>query len=77
MPATSVAFTWCQVPVIYVLDDSQDASVKILMDSGEQDTLPALELPVALSGELFRRSGRIRQLTVTMPGSLLFSEPAN
>jgi hypothetical protein len=65
------------VPIVYVLDDSQDASIRILMDSGEQDTLSALELPVALSGELFRRSGRVRQLTVTLPGSLLFGETVN
>ena len=30
-------------------------------------TLPQLSLPAALSAELFRRSGRIRQVSVDLP----------
>jgi hypothetical protein len=77
LPAMSIAFTWCQVPIVYLLDDSQDASLRILMESGEQETLSTLELPAALSRELFRRSGRVRQLIVTLPSTLLLSDPMN
>jgi hypothetical protein len=74
VPAGALAFTWCQVPILYQLDDDAEACVALARDDGTEQTLPRLELPAADSDELFRRSGRIRQLTVTIGTDRLFTE---
>ena len=66
VPRHGLAFTWCQVPVIYRLDDDAGPSVVITRDDGREELLGELVLDAAASAELFRRSGRIRQLTVTL-----------
>ena len=74
VPAAGLAFTWCQVPVIYRLDDVAEPTLTVLRDNGEEQVLTQLALPAAESAELFQRSGRIRQLNVTFGRSLLFAE---
>ena len=78
VPANSIAFTWCQVPVVYELTDSDAAELTItLNDDGEEQPRDGV-LPDALAAELFMRSGRVRRLQVRVPRSSLFSEsPAN
>ncbi|MBT8423102.1 MAG: hypothetical protein KJP03_08310, partial [Gammaproteobacteria bacterium] len=72
VPPRGLAFTWCQVPVIYQLSDT-NGSIVITRDDGTEDTVDQLELPAAISAELFRRSGRIRKLTVSLSADSLFS----
>jgi hypothetical protein len=74
VPAAGLAFTWCQVPVIYRLDDAVEPTMTILLDDGAEQVLTQLALPAAESAELFQRSGRIRQLNVTFGKQLLFIE---
>ena len=74
IPANALAFTWCQVPVIYKLGKASDSAVSVLLDNGESLACSDLALPVPESSELFRRSGRIRQLTVTIQPDDLFNE---
>jgi hypothetical protein len=74
VPAGALAFTWCQVPIVYRLDDDAGATVAIARDDGTELTLPRLELPADESNELFRRSGEIRQITVTFGTDRLFAE---
>jgi hypothetical protein len=74
VPKSGLAFTWCQVPFVYRLDDSSGASVTLVMDDGSQQTLGELVLPARLSSELFLRSGRIRQIEVVLERSRLFAE---
>ena len=73
IPASGLAFTWCQVPLVYRLDDAAQPAVTVHFDKGESRTLSSLELPADLAGELFRRSGRIRQLELVMTRSQLFA----
>ena len=73
VPADGLAFTWCQVPVVYELHDDTNPSLTLLRDDGEKQTLAQLALPAAQSSELFQRSGQIRQLTVTFGANLLFA----
>jgi len=74
VPADGLAFTWCQVPVVYALDSDTDPSLSMTLDDGKVQTMAHLALPAAESSELFRRSGRIRQLTVTFGADQLFGE---
>lgn len=74
VPVAGLAFTWCQVPVIYQLDDEAEPSLTITLESGEQQTLPHLSLPSSESAELFQRSGRIRQLKLVFSTALLFTD---
>jgi hypothetical protein len=73
VPAGGLAFTWCQVPLVYHLDDSATATVSIHWDNGEHQTLPALALPAELAEHVFRRNGRIRQVDLVLTSELLYS----
>ena len=74
VPAAGLAFTWCQVPLIYELSDEADARLSVTWDDGAKQTLTELVLPPEMSAELFRRSGRIRQLNLNMRSNMLFAE---
>ena len=74
VPAAGLAFTWCQVPVIYQLDDNTKPAVTATFDDGDTRVYDEPSLPAAESSELFRRSGRIRQLIVTISPNDLFTE---
>jgi hypothetical protein len=69
IPAHSLAFTWCQVPVIYHLDDSADPTLTISRDDGSSETLQELALSADDSSALFERNGRIRKLSITIRNS--------
>jgi hypothetical protein len=71
--AGGLAFTWCQVPIVYELVDDPP-SVTVTWDTGESQTLAQLALPADASANLFQRNGRIRQLTVRFGKNLLFVE---
>ncbi|NNL06267.1 MAG: hypothetical protein HKO86_00975, partial [Gammaproteobacteria bacterium] len=74
VPAHGLAFSWCQVPVLYLLNDDVQPALNITWDDGKQEVLTQLELTAEESAELFKRSGRIRQLTVVLTTAQLFSE---
>ena len=72
IPVDALAFTWCQVPFVYSLSEASDPCVVIHRDDGSTDTLTTLELGKEDSESLFRRSGNIRQLDVSInPATLL------
>jgi hypothetical protein len=73
VPARGLAFTWCQVPVVYRLVDGGVPAMTVLHQDGSSQSLAALSLPADLSAEIFRRSGRIRRLSLDLPRELLFS----
>ncbi len=72
VPAMALAFTWCQVPIIYQLNDAVAPSLLVTYNNGEQQTLSQLGLPAKESSELFLRSGEIQQLTLTISSEDLF-----
>ena len=74
VPARGLAFTWCQVPVIFSLDDSVEPALTVTRDDGSQQTFDELALPAEDSRALFERTGDIRQLTVTFNRDRLFAE---
>ena len=70
VPVSGLAFTWCQVPVVYRLRDGLPA-LTITWKDGSTQVLPALSLPAEPSSELFRRSGQVRQISVEFPAQAL------
>ena len=74
LPPSSLAFTWCQVPIVYVLDDKREAGLLVTFDDGTESTHASLSLPADLSAEVFKRSGRIRKITVTFAADRLFGD---
>jgi hypothetical protein len=74
VPSAGLAFTWCQVPVVYTLDDNTPVALVITDKDGAEQTLPTLELPAIDAAELFQRSGEIRKLTMNLHSNMLFAE---
>jgi hypothetical protein len=74
VPAAGLGFTWCQVPVIYRLDDGAQPSLTITDADGSQRTQDALALSAEDSRAIFERSGRIRALHVTLNSDDLFAD---
>jgi hypothetical protein len=73
VPARGLAFTWCQVPVVYRLSDDAEPGMVITLSDGEQHSAAGMSLPAEMSSELFRRSGRIRQLELSFPARMLLA----
>ncbi|MDH3846373.1 MAG: hypothetical protein OEV05_01165 [Gammaproteobacteria bacterium] len=74
LPAPALAFTWCQVPVIYRLDETASPALTLTYHDGMTQTLPSLSLSESMSSELFMRSGHISQITVTIRPENLLSD---
>jgi hypothetical protein len=70
VPVSGLAFTWCQVPIVYRLRDGLPA-LTITWKDGSTQVLPVLSLPSETSSELFRRSGEVRQILVEFPAQAL------
>jgi hypothetical protein len=56
---------------VYRLVDGRPPAVTAVLEDGSSRTLAALSLPAELSEELFRRSGRVRSLSLDLPRDLL------
>jgi hypothetical protein len=74
VPKSGLAFTWCQVPIVYRLDDSAEPAVTVTLNDGSRVTPIGLTLPTGLSAELFLRSGRIRRVELVATRSQLFPD---
>ena len=73
LPKGALAFTWCQVPVMYRLDESGAPVLRVVYDDGSEQLLDQASLPAQESAELFGRSGRIRRLELSFPRAWLFA----
>jgi len=65
--AGSLAFTYCQVPICYVLADQ--AGIEIEGSDGRKEVLPSNSLSPEISASIFARCGRIARLLVRVPGA--------
>ena len=72
VPGSALAFTWCQVPVVYRLVDQRTVSMILTCRDGTTESQTSSSVSAAASSELFRRSGAIRKLAVSLPPSALF-----
>lgn len=74
IPIDGIGFTWCQVPIVYQLIEDGEPSISLTLDSGQVAHFDTLSLPPEESAELFLRSGRIRQVVVTLHIDTLFQD---
>jgi hypothetical protein len=71
VPARGLAFTWCQVPVVYRIAGEDAPALTIVEHDGSTRTLASSSLPEELSSELFRRTGRVRGIFLDLPVAML------
>lgn len=64
VPKQSLFFSICQVPVLYQVDEKEELEIRY--HSGESETQKSLGLSPETSDLLFRRTGSIRQIIVTL-----------
>jgi hypothetical protein len=72
VPVFGLAFTWCQVPIVYCINDELPPGIRVSWVDGKQQDLQELSLTEAMSAELFSRSNSIRQITLALNSDLLF-----
>ena len=63
LPADSLAYTLCQVPVVHLRGDSP--SVELTLADGRTQRFDGLELDLEWSRKIFRRSNDVVRMTVT------------
>ncbi len=73
LPNQSLAFTWCQVPIVYVLEGKENPEISVSLRDNTQQTIPGSILPPKLSSKIFRRSGQISSITVPISRKLLLN----
>ncbi len=66
VPAKGLAFTWCQVPIVYRLDESTEPGMTVVREDGEQQSLPGLALPAEAARHLFARNGGVRRIELVL-----------
>ncbi|MEW6998671.1 hypothetical protein AADZ86_13370 [Colwelliaceae bacterium BS250] len=69
----SLAFTWCQIPIVYVIDDNVKPTLTVTLDDGAQQDMSDLSLTKLYSSELFNKTGRVKQLTLIVNRELLLN----
>jgi hypothetical protein len=67
LPTGSLAFTLCQVPVVYAV--GREAQVQVTLADGTTTEDRGDGLAASLGAEIFARSGLVRQVQVTIPES--------
>jgi len=72
VPASGLAFTWCQVPIVYVIDLEAADRVTLTLDDGSRVAMPAAEVDADYSSEIFRRSGKVRRIDLRLRRESLF-----
>ncbi|HBZ40031.1 MAG TPA: hypothetical protein DEO59_16740, partial [Balneola sp.] len=64
LPENTLAFTCCQVPVIYRISDKSGLDVEL--SDGSSKSFETPELDENLASEVFERSGRVKKITVSI-----------
>ncbi len=73
LPEKALAFTYCQVPITYLLVQEKEAQVIVTLNNNESITLPTMALNRELSRHVFDRSGLVKEITVSVPSTLLMA----
>jgi len=69
LSANSLAFTYCQVPVIYEL--ANDNSIEIFTNNNSSGTLNSLVVDEQTSDKIFKRTGEVTLIKVSIEQSIL------
>jgi hypothetical protein len=74
VPAGALAYTWCQVPVVYRLAEAGRPSTTLVLQDGSTQSLSHAAVPADFAREIFRRSGRVRKVVVDLPPDALLGD---
>ncbi|MCC5793294.1 MAG: hypothetical protein JJT85_00985 [Chromatiales bacterium] len=69
----TLAFSWCQLPVIYGIGKARHPSLTLVLRDGSERRLPRNWLEHDESAEVFKRTGAIRRIELVFPEHSLFS----
>ncbi len=64
LPAGSLAFTYCQVPVVYTFGNSE--KIQVHYSNGNKSDFDGLTLDTATSASVFSRSGEVTRIDVAL-----------
>ena len=70
----SLAFTWCQVPIVYHIHDDEQSSIRVTRADGQMNDYQILELSKQDSTTLFNRSGLIQRVDISISSKELFGD---
>ncbi len=65
LPAGSLAFTFCQTPIVYV--QGEEAQIEVLNRDGRSRTMPGTHLDATTTQHILNRDARIQQVRVIIP----------
>ena len=72
VPENGLAFTWCQLPLVYRICESQAPALTVTLATGDSLSLTDLRLPADLAEAVFTRNGFIEKLELTITSEQLF-----
>jgi hypothetical protein len=70
VPQAALAFTYCQVPIVYTLGDEL-GTAKVTLADGTVRTFVSMRLDKPTSDEVFARRGEVEVIEVTVPQSTI------
>ena len=65
LAAGSLAFTYCQVPIVYTR--GSEASILVQYADGREETIPGNSLSIEISALVFARSSKVVRIDVQVP----------
>jgi hypothetical protein len=75
LSGNSLAFTWCQVPIVYQLADKASVNISIHWRDGHSEQLERPALSRETSALIFSRSGEIKKISVLLAPVHLTANP--
>ncbi len=63
----SLAFTYCQVPFIYMMAECDEMEISVVMNNNKEMLVQGSQLPCHISDRIFNRSGEIDKVVVLIP----------
>jgi hypothetical protein len=64
LESDSIAFTYCQVPVIYQVASKEE--IEVIDSKGQSSTVPELSLDKKISESVFKRTGEVQRIIVSI-----------
>ena len=69
VPEGSLAFTYCQTPIIYSIHD--ELSITIRYEDGKEEKIEGNTLDLSISDSMFKREGKVKNIELFIPSSML------
>lgn len=70
--ANQLAFTWCQVPIVYKVNNSNKACITLIYQNADSVTIEGSCIDANQASELFKRTGEITRIVVEFDASVMF-----